>query len=111
MTAFQKKLLVILLVLAVLTPVGIYLPARFNAGDAWGEWSAETMEKMIGFVPEGLKRTADVWSAPIPDYNLGDENSPFAVQALSYVFSAAVGIALCAGALCLISRLLFKKDD
>lgn len=111
MTAFQKKLLVILLVLAVLTPIGIYLPTAFNAGDAWGEWSTETMEKMIGFVPDGLKRTADIWSAPIPDYNLGDENSSFAVQALSYVLSAAVGIALCAGALYLISRLLFKKDD
>lgn len=111
MTSFQKKILVILLVLAVLTPIGIYLPAAFNAGDAWGEWSTETIEKMIGYIPEGLRRTADLWSAPIPDYNLGDENSPFAVQALSYVLSAAVGIALCLGVLYLLSRFVFKKDD
>ncbi len=111
MTSFQKKLLVILLVLAVLTPIGIYLPSAFNAGDAWGEWSTETIEKMIGYIPEGLRRTADLWSAPIPDYNLGDENSSFAVQALSYVLSAAVGIALCIGVLYLLSRFVFKKDD
>ena len=55
MTPFQKKLLIILLALAVLSPIGIFLPAAFNAGDAWGEWSTATVEKLIGFVPEKMK--------------------------------------------------------
>ncbi|OHD63695.1 MAG: hypothetical protein A2176_05570 [Spirochaetes bacterium RBG_13_51_14] len=111
MNSFQKKLLAGLIVLAVVAPVGIFLPAAFNAGDAWGEWSTETLEKMIGFIPAGLKKTADLWKAPIPDYNLGDEKSSFTTQALSYILSGAVGIALCALILYLLSRFLFKKDD
>jgi len=109
MTAFQKKILVALIVLAVASPIGIYLPMKFNAGDAWGEWSAETIEKMIGFMPEGLKKTADPWKAPIPDYNLGDDKSPFMVQALSYILSGVIGIALCLLVPYGLSKLLVKK--
>jgi hypothetical protein len=111
MSTFQKKLLVTLVVLAVISPLGIYLPAKFNAEDAWGEWSKETIEKMIGFVPEGLKKTADVWKAPIPDYNLGDDKSTFTVQALSYVLSGAIGIVLCILILYGLSKLLVKKNE
>jgi len=107
--SFQKKLLVILLALAVLSPVGIFLPSLFNAGDAWGEWSAETIEKMAGFVPEGLKKAAHLWKAPIPDYTLGDEKSTSAAQALSYILSGIIGVALCILILYGLSRLLVKK--
>ncbi|MBP7737061.1 MAG: cobalamin biosynthesis protein [Spirochaetes bacterium] len=109
MSPFQRKLLAILIVMAVISPIGVYLPARFNAGDAWGEWSTETIEKMIGFVPVKLKETADLWKAPIPDYNLGDEKSGFAIQALSYVLSGVFGILLCVLVLFGISKLLVKK--
>ena len=33
----QKKILVILLFLCLLTPAGILLPVFFDTGDAWGE--------------------------------------------------------------------------
>jgi ABC-type Fe3+ transport system permease subunit len=111
MTAFQKKLLVILAVLAVLSPLGIILPEQFKAGDAWGEWSMETIQEIIGFVPEKMKETADLWQAPIPDYNLGDEKSTFSVQALSYILSAVVGIALCILIVFGLSKLLVKKKE
>jgi hypothetical protein len=111
MTSFQKKILIALIVLAVVSPVGIYLPAKFNAEDAWGEWSTETIEKLVGFVPEKLKETADLWKAPIPDYNLGDEKSTFTVQALSYILSGAIGIVLCILVLFGISKLLVKKSE
>jgi len=111
MTAFQKKLLVILAVLAVLAPLGIILPEKFEAGDAWGEWSAETIQELVGFVPEKLKETADLWSAPIPDYNLGDEKSSFTVQALSYIVSGVIGIALSILLLFGLARLLLKKKE
>jgi cobalt/nickel transport protein len=54
MSAFQKKLLVILAIVALLSPIGIILPEKFKAGDAWGEWSAETIHKLVGFIPERL---------------------------------------------------------
>lgn len=109
MSKFQKKLMVILIVLAVISPIGIYLPVKFNAEDAWGEWSTETIQELVGFVPEKMKETADLWQAPIPDYNLGDEKSSFTVQALSYILSAAVGIVLCILLLIGISKILIKK--
>ena len=111
MSSFRKKILIALVILAVVSPIGIYLPAKFNAEDAWGEWSTETIEKMIGFVPEKLKETADLWKAPIPDYNLGDEKSTFTVQALSYILSGAIGIALSILLLYGISKLLVKKRE
>src|SRR5450759_5482529 len=66
----QKKILIILLLLCLITPVGILLPMFFNAGDAWGEWSAQTVKELVGYVPRGLERYSDVWEAPLPDYTI-----------------------------------------
>ncbi|MGD0919371.1 MAG: hypothetical protein ABSB22_23255 [Thermodesulfobacteriota bacterium] len=56
MKTFQKRLWIGLFILALLTPLGVILPEKFNAGDAWGEWGPETLEKLLGYVPDGLKR-------------------------------------------------------
>jgi cobalt/nickel transport protein len=90
----KKKLWIGIVVLILISPVGIILPMVFDAGDAWGEWSAETVEKLIGFIPEKLKANADLWTAPIPDYNLGSEESPLYAQILSYVLSGIIGVGL-----------------
>lgn len=111
MSPFQKKILIALVILAIVSPIGIYLPAKFKAEDAWGEWSTETIEKLVGFVPAKMKETAELWKAPIPDYNLGDEKSPFSTQALSYILSGAIGIILCVLVLFGISKLLVKKSE
>lgn len=109
MTAFHKKLWIGLVIMALLTPIGVILPQKFNAEDAWGEWGADTLEKLLGYVPEGLKKLTDLWKAPIADYNLGSENSPFIVQVLSYVVSGILGIAIVGFVIYIISRLLVKK--
>ena len=109
MTSFQKKILAVLVVLVIVSPLGIYLPAKFKAEDAWGEWSIETIEKLVGFVPAKMRKTAELWKAPIPAYKLGDEKSSFCTQALSYILSGAIGIGLCVLVLFGISRLLVKK--
>ena len=75
MTKSQKKLWIGLLILSLLTPLGIILPEKFKAGGAWGEWGPEELEKLIGYVPKGLKRLADLWKAPVPDYNFGGEGA------------------------------------
>ncbi|MBI5211776.1 MAG: cobalamin biosynthesis protein [Nitrospirae bacterium] len=109
MTGFQKKLWIALIIMALLSPLGIILPQKFNAGDAWGEWGTDTLEKFLGYVPEGLKKMADIWKAPIADYNLGDENASFIVQIVSYIISGILGITLVGGVVYLITRLLVKK--
>lgn len=109
MTRFQKKLWIGLIIMALLSPVGILLPEKFNAGDAWGEWGTDALEKLLGYVPAGLKRLADLWKSPIPDYNLGGESSPLIIQVVSYVISGILGIAIAGCVIYLISRLLVKK--
>lgn len=110
MTRFQRKLWIGLGIMALLTPLGIILPEKFNAGDAWGEWSADTLERLLGYVPEGLKKLADIWRAPIADYNLGGEDASFGVQVVFYIISGILGIAIVGGAVYVISRLLLKKS-
>lgn len=111
MTSLQRKILLALVILALASPVGIYLPEKFKAGDAWGEWSLETVKELVGFEPAGMKKNAELWQAPIPDYNLGDEKSSFTVQALSYILSGIIGITLCTGLLYLLARFVFQKKE
>ncbi|KAF0181017.1 MAG: cobalamin biosynthesis protein [Nitrospirae bacterium] len=110
MTVFQKKLWTGLVVMALLSPIGIFLPNFFNAEDAWGEWSAEKLKELIGYVPAGLEKLADLWKAPIPDYNPGGEGASMAAQAVWYVVSGLIGILLVAGAVYLLARLLQRHE-
>lgn len=110
MTAFQKKLWIGLAVMALISPIGIILPALFNAGDAWGEWSAEKLKELIGFVPAGLEKLADFWKAPMADYNPGGEGASMIVQAFWYVASGLLGILLVAGVVFLLARLLRRNE-
>lgn len=76
----------------MLSPLGIALPRIFKSGDAWGEWSASTLEKLIGYLPEGLKKHSGLWIAPVRNYNLGGEDADTATQAISYFFSGFLGL-------------------
>jgi len=109
-TKFQKKLWLGLAIMALLTPLGIYLPQRFGAGEAWGEWGPGALEKILGYVPEGMKKIADIWKAPINDYNLSAEGASFSTQAFSYIGSAIVGIAAVALVLYIISKILVRHE-
>ncbi len=39
------KLWIGLAVLIVLSPLGLILPERFKAGDAWGEWGTDGVKE------------------------------------------------------------------
>jgi cobalt/nickel transport protein len=110
MTKFHKKLWIGLLIMALLTPLGVYLPAKFKASGAWGEWGPEELEKLLGYVPEGLKKLADFWKAPVPDYNFGGENAAFSAQVISYIISAMIGIAVVAVLIYVITKFLIKHE-
>jgi len=108
MTRFQKKLWIGLLVMALLTPLGILLPEKFNAENAWGEWGIEKLEKLLGYVPEGLRKLTDVWKAPISDYKFGGEGASRVVQVASYIVSGFLGIGACALIIFIISRFIVR---
>lgn len=109
MKRFEKKLWLGLFIMALLSPLGIILPEKFGTEGAWGEWSLDVLEKLLGYVPEGLKRTADIWAAPIPDYSFGGEGALLPVKILSYVVSGIIGIILASIIMIIISKLLLKK--
>lgn len=110
MTRFQKKIWIVLIAMAMFTPLGIYLPQHFNAGDAWGEWGPDTLRQAIGYVPEGMQKMADLWKAPVPDYNFGGEEAAFGVQTISYVISGLIGIITAASLVYVLMRLLVRQD-
>ncbi len=102
----QKKLWIGLLIMAFLSPLGVYLPRRVNAEEAWGEWGTEAIEKMLGYVPEVMKKMVDLWKAPIADYNFGGEGAALSTQLYSYVISGLIGITIVAAVIYIISKLL-----
>lgn len=110
MKKFEKKLWLGLFIMALLSPLGIILPEKFGAEGAWGEWSIEVLENLLGYVPEGLRKTAGIWTAPIPDYNLGGEGALLSVKILSYVVSGVIGIILASVFVIVISKYLFKNE-
>jgi cobalt/nickel transport protein len=108
MTRFQKKLWIGLLIMVLLTPLGILLPEKFRAKEAWGEWRTDRLEKLVGYIPEGLKKLADLWKAPIPDYNFGGEGASMTVQVISYIVSGLIGITVCTIIFLIVSRFIAR---
>jgi cobalt/nickel transport protein len=106
----QKRILIVLLVLCMLTPVGVLLPAVFDTGNAWGEWSAQTMKDMIGYVPEGLAKYSNEWNAPIPDYTVDSKDTSLVHQSGYYLVSGIIGATVTYGVLLFISTLIVKNE-
>ena len=109
MNKLQKKILVILLTLCLLTPVGILLPAFFNTGDAWGEWSVQTVKELVGYVPKGLAKYSDIWKAPIPDYSVGRKDSSLVHRSGYYMVSGIFGATITYSVMLIISRLIIRN--
>jgi hypothetical protein len=110
MTAY-RRFWIALLVMALVSPLGLYVPELLEAGAAWGEWSLEEVTRMVGYAPPGMERFADLWKAPIPDYTFpGQEEAPLSHRSLSYVLSALLGIGLCVGTTLIVTRLLTKRE-
>jgi hypothetical protein len=110
MTRSQKKLWIGLIILAFFSPLGIILPEKFKAGDAWGEWGTDTLEKLLGYVPEGLRKYSELWKAPIPDYNLGNDSAAIGFHMLFYVVSGLIGMFVVGLIVYTIARLLVKHE-
>jgi cobalt/nickel transport protein len=105
----QKKILIILLLLCLITPVGILLPAYFNAGEAWGEWSAQTVKELIGYVPEGLAKYSDTWKAPLSDYTVNNKDRSIVHRSGYYIVSGIIGATLAYIIMLLFTRLIVRN--
>ncbi len=106
-----KKLWIGIGILALLSPLGLIIPALFGAGGAWGEWGVDAIEKIVGFVPEGMKRLADPGKAPLPGYAIPGEGKGLVIESFGYIFSAIIGIALAAAIMFLIAKLLVRRKN
>ena len=101
-----------LAILIVLSPIGLILPEHFKAGSAWGEWGAQEMQKLVGYIPQGLEKLSSLWSAPMPDYAFkGWEEKGLPHLSFAYIISAIIGIGIIAAIVIGIGKLLTKKDD
>ena len=98
-------------VLIVLSPLGLILPEHFKAGAAWGEWGINEMQKLAGYIPQGLEKLSSLWSAPIPGYAFkGWEEKGLFRLSLAYIISAIAGIGLAILIVMGIGKLLIKKE-
>ena len=98
-------------VLVVLSPLGLLLPEHFKAGSAWGEWGINEIQKFAGYIPKGLNKFSNLWSAPLPDYAFkGWEEKPLATLSLVYIFSAIIGVLVCVGIILLLGKFLNKRE-
>ncbi len=92
------------LVFALLSPLGWYLPQRFQAGSAWGEWTPGELHGMLGYVPAAIQQLGAFWSAPLAAYDWPGSGSTPLARALGYAASALIGVGACAGATYLLTR-------
>ena len=97
-TGKLRKLWIVMVVLAVVSPLGLLAP-----GTAWGEWGMEELARMgLSSIPAGIARLSGIWGAPLQDYNLpalGNSN-------LGYILSALLGILVVSIVAWLFARLL-----
>jgi hypothetical protein len=99
-------------ILAILSPIGLYLPEKFKAGSAWGEWDTHELHNIVGYVPAGLKKLSALWSAVMPDYAFKGCNTMSSGQVrLSYIIAALIGIVLCVGVMYLLGKFLIGKGS
>lgn len=107
-----RRLWIGLAILIILSPVGLILPEKFEAGAAWGEWSPEEVKGLVGYIPAGLKRLSNIWHALLPDYALpGQESAPIHALSVSYILSAIVGVAIVVCLTLLLGKFLTKDEQ
>lgn len=115
------RIALVLVMLVLLSPLGLIIPAHFHAGSAWGEWSSQEIQRITakfspshqGYVPPGLSQAEQHgWHAPLPGYALpGDANAQPAMLQRSYILAGVVGVMLIGLLSLIIMRIFARKDD
>jgi hypothetical protein len=100
-----RNLLIALAILIIAVPVGF-----LAGGTAYGEWGAEELKGLVGFIPAGFASLSSIWSAPIPSYALPSQGGTFLDVSLVHWLSAVIGVILSAGVIILIGRVLTRNN-
>lgn len=82
-TKRTKPVYGLIIALIILTPIGLLAKAT-----SWGEWGADEMKNMAGFVPAGIKNGFN-FNAIMPDY--GVSGVP---EIAGYILSAIAGVTI-----------------
>lgn len=106
-----KKLWIGIGILLLLSPLGVIIPALFHSGGAWGEWGPEEVKKMVGYVPAGMKRLAETWKAPLPNYSVPGQAGGAVSEGLGYVVTGIVGVVAAAGLMYLLAKVITRRND
>lgn len=104
-----KKLWLWIGVLILLSPLGLLLPKLLKSGRAWGEWGADEIKGITGYVPEGIKRLSKLWSAPFADYTFPGLKGGIKSY-MGYVISGVIG-AIIVGFLTFAFARVFKRRE
>jgi cobalt/nickel transport protein len=111
MTRTVRRFVIGLLVLALLAPIGLWLPELYKAGAAWGEWGSDELKEMVGYVPKGMQGLENLWTkAILAGYGVSGWTSPF-LATLGYILSALLGMAIVAGLGYLFGKVLASKEN
>jgi len=78
-----KSLYGLLITMIVLCPLGL-----LASGTAWGEWGADEIKEIAGFVPEAIENGFS-FNSIMPDYTIGGMN-----EIIAYILSAVAGVAI-----------------
>ncbi|MCE5199890.1 MAG: cobalt transporter CbiM [Armatimonadota bacterium] len=98
--------------IVLISPLGLYLPAKFGAGSAWGEWSTDEIRHITGYVPQQMSKLGSLWNAPLPDYAArGQESAGLSALSVSYIMSGLVGVLIIGALVIALKRFLVRKDN
>lgn len=93
-----RSLWAALALLILLTPLGL-----IAASTPWGEWGAEELSKLLGYLPGGMEKLGGFWKGLMPGYSIpGSEGAVSSV--LAYVAAAAIGSLLTVAVVYFITR-------
>jgi len=105
-----RKLWIGIGILILLAPIGLIIPELFKAGGAWGEWGADEIKDIAGYVPEGLKRISELWSAPIPDYAFAGWDKGVKSY-IAYIISGLVGVVIVVAVSYALGKFLKRRNN
>lgn len=108
-TAGRKKLWLSIAVLIILTPIGLLLPKLFKAGGAWGEWNADQLKDLIGYIPSGLNKLSGLWRAPVHDYLFRGLDKGAAAY-VSYLLSGLFGVVVIVAVVYIFGKIVKPKQ-
>lgn len=96
---FRKTILLPIIVAIGLTPLGL-----LASGAAWGEWSTEEIQSLLGYIPKGMEASSS-FHAFADGYTISGTNN-----IVGYIISAIIGVATLIIIFKLISNLFVKEN-